>query len=47
MEEEGEPEEDTVIDQVEDVAEGETPETEEEMDESSVLGRLRKRLQGA
>lgn len=47
MEEEGEPEEDTIIDQVEDIAEGEAPETEEEMDESSVLGRLRKRLQGA
>lgn len=47
MYEEGEPEEDTVLDQVEDVAENEEPETEEEMDESSVLGRLRKRLQGA
>lgn len=47
MYEESEPEEDTVLDQVEDVAENETPETEEEMDESSVLGRLRKRLQGA
>lgn len=47
MYEKGEPEEDTVLDQVEDVAENEAPETEEEIDESSVLGRLRKRLQGA
>lgn len=47
MSEEGEPKENTVLDQVEDVAENEAPETEEEMDESSVLGRLRKRLQGA
>ena len=47
MYEEGEPEENTALDQVEDVAENEEPETEEEMDESSVLGRLRKRLQGA
>lgn len=47
MYEKGEPKEDTVLDQVEDVAENEAPETEEEMDESSVLGRLRKRLQGA
>lgn len=47
MSEEGEPKENTVLDQVEDVAENEAPETEEEMDENSVLGRLRKRLQGA
>lgn len=47
MYEENEPEEDAALDQVEDVAENEEPETEEEMDESSVLGRLRKRLQGA
>lgn len=44
--EEYEPEENTGLDQVEDVAEGEAPETEEEMDESSALGRLRKRLKG-
>ena len=47
MSEDGEPKENTVLDQMEDVAENEAPETEEEMDESSVLGRLRKRLQGA
>jgi hypothetical protein len=47
MMEEGEPPEDTKEDQVEDVAEGEAPETEEEEDPNSALGRLRKRLQGA
>lgn len=47
MMEEGEPQEDTKEDQVEDVAEGEAPETEEEEDPNSALGRLRKRLQGA
>lgn len=47
MMEEGEPPENTKKDQVEDVAEGEAPETEEEIDPSSPLGRLRKRLQGS
>jgi hypothetical protein len=47
MMEEGEPAEDTKKDQMEDVAEGEAPETEEEEDPQSALGRLRKRLQGA
>ena len=44
--EEGEPKENTKMDQMEDVAEGESPETEEENDPYSTLGRLRKRLQG-
>lgn len=44
--EESEPKENTKIDQMEDVAEGESPETEEENDPYSTLGRLRKRLQG-
>lgn len=44
--EEGEPKENTKMDQIEDVAEGESPETEEESDPYSTLGRLRKRLQG-
>lgn len=46
MSEPSEPTENTGLDQVEDVSEGEAPETEEEMDESSALGRLRKRLKG-
>lgn len=46
MMEEDEPLENTKIDQAEDVAEGESPETEEEEDPNSALGRLRKRLQG-
>jgi hypothetical protein len=46
MMEEEEPMEDTAMDQAEDVSEGEMPETEEEMDSSSALGRLRKRLKG-
>lgn len=45
--EENEPPENTAKDQMEDVAEGEAPETEEEADPNSVLGRLRKRLQGS
>lgn len=44
--EESEPNENTKMDQMEDVAEGESPETEEENDPYSTLGRLRKRLQG-
>lgn len=44
--EESEPKENTKMDQMEDVAEGESPETEEENDPYSTLGRLRKRLQG-
>jgi hypothetical protein len=44
--EEEEPMEDTAMDQMEDVAEGEPAETEEEMDPSSALGKLRKRLKG-
>lgn len=44
--EESEPNENTKMDQMEDVAEGESPETEEESDPYSTLGRLRKRLQG-
>ena len=44
--EEIEPPENTIKDQVEDVSEGESPETEEEIDPNSVLGRLRKKLKG-
>jgi hypothetical protein len=44
--EEEEPMEDTAMDQMEDAAEGEPAETEEEMDPSSALGKLRKRLKG-
>ncbi|CAB4157301.1 hypothetical protein UFOVP683_14 [uncultured Caudovirales phage] len=41
-----EPTEDTAMDQMEDVSEGEDPETEEEIDPNSALGKLRKRLKG-
>ncbi len=44
--EENEPPENTIKDQVEDVLEREPPETEEEIDPNSVLGRLRKKLKG-
>jgi hypothetical protein len=44
--EENEPPENTIKDQAEDVSEGEPPETEEEIDPNSVLGRLRKKLKG-
>ena len=47
MMEESEPMENTKKDQMEDISEGEEPETEEEADPQSALGRLRKRLQGA
>lgn len=46
MAEEGEPVENTIKDQFEDVSEGEPPETEEEIDPNSILGRLRKKLKG-
>lgn len=47
IEEENMMEEEPSEDEMEDVAEGEAPETEEEEDPNSALGRLRKRLQGA
>lgn len=46
MAEEDEPTENTIKDQYEDVSEGEPPETEEEIDPNSVLGRLRRKLKG-
>jgi hypothetical protein len=46
MAEEDEPIENTIKDQYEDVSEGEAPETEEEMDPYSILGRLRRKLKG-
>ena len=44
--EEDEPKENTIKDQYEDVSEGEPPETEEEIDPNSILGRLRRKLKG-
>ncbi len=47
IEEENMMEEEPSEDEMENVAKGEAPETEEEEDPNSALGRLRKRLQGA